>query len=108
VLVTAAAQGSFNDPNLTVLNSGDLVLWFVDGVPTTGARSDSFRLSHDEGQTWSCEGPVYNDSDPHRMNAIQLGNGSMLVVCASKDGGDNNYHIDSLAAPSNWPTSQCQ
>jgi hypothetical protein len=106
-LVSAAAQGSFNDPNLTALNNGDLVLWFVDGTPDTGARSDSFRLSHDGGQTWVCEGPVYNDGDPHRLNGIQLIDNSMLVVCASKDGSDSNYHITSLAAPANWPISQC-
>jgi hypothetical protein len=108
VLVSAAAQDSFNDPNLTILNNGDLVLWLVDGTPTTGARSDSFRLSHDEGQTWVCEGPVYNDSDPHRLNGIQLMDGSMLVMCASKDGSDTDYHVTSLAAPANWPSSQCQ
>src|SRR2546423_3255431 len=103
----SAAQDSFNDPNLTLLNSGDLVLWVVDGTPDTGARSDSFMLSHDEGQTWTCEGPVYNDSDPHRLNAVQLIDNSMLVVCASKDGSDSGYHVTSLAAPANWPAGQC-
>lgn len=106
-LVTGAAQDSFNDPNLTVLNGGELVLWLVDGTPSTGARADSFRLSHDEGRTWACEGPVYNDSDPHRLNGIQLLDGSMLVVCASRDGSDTDYHVSSLAAPANWPASQC-
>jgi hypothetical protein len=103
----AAAQYSFNDPNLAVLNNGDLVMWLVNGTEADAVRYDSFILSHDEGQTWSCESFIYGDSDPHRLNGVQLRNGSMLLMCASKDGGDNEYHITSLAPPANWPTSQC-
>ena len=108
VIAKAAAQYSFNDPNLTVLNNGDLVMWLVNGTEADGTRWDSFILSHDEGKTWSCESFVYGNGDPHRLNGIQLKNGSMLLMCASKDGADADYHITSLAAPANWPTSQCQ
>jgi len=82
-------------------------MWIVNGAEAVGTRWDSFMLSHDGGLTWSCESFVYNVGDPHRLNGIQLKNSSMLVMCASKDGSDTEYHVTSLAAPTNWPTSQC-
>jgi hypothetical protein len=105
--VKAAAQYSFNDPNLTLLNNGDLVMWIVNGVEAGAIRWDSFMLSHDGGLTWSCESFVYGDGDPHRLNGIQLKNGSMLVLSTSNDGNDPASHITSLAPPANWPASQC-
>ena len=103
---TLAKPGVFdvtNDPNLTRLNNGDLVMWFDVGL--VGTRTANFILSHDEGQTWTCGDTVYNDGDPHRINGIQRANGSMVLMCASLDAGDNNYHIDSLTPPAGWPTS---
>ena len=68
----AQSQYSFSDPNLAVLNNGDLVMWLYNGSETSGIRWDSFMLSHDGGQTWGCESFVYGDGDPHRLNGIQL------------------------------------
>ncbi len=104
VRILRTVPGSFNDPNFTLMvTNGDLVLWTVNGTEESRCRSDSYLLSHDEGRTWPDEGPVYNDGDPHRLNGIQLTNGSMLLMCSSTDGGDKDYHINSLLAPAGWP-----
>jgi hypothetical protein len=66
---TLAREGIFdisNDPNLTVLNNGDLALWLVVGTEASGARTDYVVISHDKGQTWGCESCVYCDIDTQR------------------------------------------
>jgi hypothetical protein len=107
VSIKAEAQYSFNDPNLTVLNNGDLLILIVNGAESSGTRWDTSMLSHDEGQTWGCDSMVYSNGDPHRLNGIQLRNNLMILLCASKDGADSEYHITSLTPPANWPTNQC-